>query len=132
MKSFFSVISGIIGCYHIDFTLYFGKEVNDWHFVTITWNRERSAFTWQNKAGATWTLKPIIIDGEWDTTKLAVGVDCPYYAPAEWGDGYKFADLEWEGVPGSSNVSTIRGPSGPYLGCSYNQTEGMDFPPNAI
>ena len=127
MKSFFLVISGIIGCYQIDPALIDPTQQNSYHSGNITWNKETSAFIWKNKAGASWTLTLIFIDGELDTTRLAVGHDCPTYQ-----NGYKFAALEWEGVPGSSNVSTIRGPSGPYLGCSYNQTEGMDFPPNAI
>ena len=131
MKSFFLVLSGIIGCYHIDFSLYFDEEVNDFHFVNITWNRETSAFTWKNKAGVSWNLTPIIIDGELDTTKLAVGVDCPYYESEDgihgrMDNGYKFAALEWEGLPGSSKVLSIIGPSGPYYACSYNP-QGTSF-----
>ena len=120
-----SVFSGIIGCYHVDDALFGPKDKNEYHFVNITWNRGTSVFTWKTKAGASWTLKPIFIDGKLDTTQLAVGHDCPYYK-----DGYKFAALEWEGLPGSSNITTINSHHNEmyqrYPSCSYN-SKGMHF-----
>ena len=124
IKLSFLVISGIIGCYQIDSVIYGPEKQNDWHLVNITWNMATSAFTWKNKAGSSWTLTQIFINSEkLDTTKLAVGPDCPYYY-----FGYRFADLEWKGVPGSSDVSTINGPwEEPYQRRPCNAV-GMDFP----
>ena len=123
MKLSFLVISGITGCYQIDSELYAPENQNDYHFVNITWNTATSAFTWKTRIGVSWTLTQIFIDGELDSTKLAVGSDCPYYQ-----HGYKFATLEWKGVPGSSDVSTIMGPGEePFHPCLSNP-KGMHFP----
>ena len=120
----FSVISGIIGCYKIESAFYFPEVAKNWHFINITWNRETNAFTWTNKAGVSWTLTPIFIDSELDTTRLALGLDCPYYK-----DENKYATFVWEGLPGSSNVSIIKGMRELYHPCSYNP-KGMYFPLN--
>ena len=131
MKLFlFTVISGIIGCYQIDIAHYGPKEQNRYHLVNITWNRGTSDFTWKNKAGASCILTPIFIDGKFDTTRLAVGLDCPWYK-----DTYKFATLKWDGVPGSSNVTNIGGPLNEvfqrYPSCSYT-SKGMHFKLSAM
>ena len=70
------------------------------------WNPATGYFTWQNRAGVKWSLKPIAKgEDDWDTSKLKVGPECPYFK-----DGHEFAAVEWEGDAGYSAVSTIKGP----------------------
>ena len=86
-----ALITGVTGYYEIDHTLYPSEEQNgDWHHVEINWNHDKGSFTWENRAGVSWTLTPIHGVGGWDTTKLAVGSDCTYY-----NEGHHFATLEW-------------------------------------
>ena len=94
-----SFTSVVIGCYET------AHPSNDWHYVQITWNENAGTFTWKNRAGATWSLTLIPMGDEWNTTNLAVGPECPYY-----NSGHKFAGLEWKGIPGASEISTVRGP----------------------
>ena len=68
------------------------KNSDDWYYVKITWNAGSNTFTWQNRAGLSWTLTPLVGGGGWDTAKLAVGNENPYY-----NDGYTFAAIEWVG-----------------------------------
>ena len=101
------LISGVVGCYQVDPSLYSTEEHNDWHYVRITWNDD-GTFEWRNRAGYHWSLAPIPKgEDDWDTTKLQVGPECPYFK-----DGHTFAAVEWEGEPGHSVVSTIKGPWG--------------------
>ena len=88
------IIQGIMGYYEIDrSTCLWGQHnSDDWYFVEITWNVGSNTFTWQNKAGVSWTLTPIGGSGGWDITKLALGNDNPYF-----NDGYTTAVLEWVG-----------------------------------
>ena len=109
-------LPGIAGCYQIDPSLYSTEKqnLNDWHFVQISWDDTTGTFTWLNNAGVSWALTPIPSGDRWDTTNLAVGPDCPYYYSFYY--PYKFASLEWEGMPGRSTVLAIKGPGGePYL-----------------
>ena len=87
-----NLIHGIIGYYEIDRSICLKGKFNsdDWYFVKITWNAGSNTFTWQNKAGVSWTLTPMVGCGGWDKTKLAVGKDNPY-----WSDGYITAAIEW-------------------------------------
>ena len=86
-----ALITGISGFYEIDHMLHASEQKSDWHSVEITWNHDKGTFTWQNSAGVTWTLTPMMgSSGSWDDTKLAVGNDCPYR-----NDGHEFAMLEW-------------------------------------
>ena len=84
-------------------------QMNGWHLVQITWSNTTNTFTWYNHAGFSWSLTPIPKGNEdYDTTKLKVGPECPYFKK-----GHKkgeFAAVEWEGQPGYSDVSTIKGP----------------------
>ena len=83
--------SGVTGYFEIDHALYPSEQDrNDWHHVEINWNH--GSFTWENRAGISWTLTPIRqpIGGDWDYTKLQVGSDNIYY-----NEGYHFATLEW-------------------------------------
>ena len=88
------LIQGIIGYYEIDRSICLKGKFNseDWYFVKITWNAGSNTFTWQNKAGVSWTLTPIVGCGGWEETKLAVGNDNPYFS-----DGYHTAAVEWVG-----------------------------------
>lgn len=97
MKS--SFISGVIGCYQLP------NPTNDWSYVEITWNENAGSFTWENRAKKKWSLTLIPIGTDWDTTNLAVGSENPNF-----NEGYKFAGLEWKGVPGKSELSAIKGP----------------------
>ena len=84
-------VDGISGFYEIDLNLHGDERNNDWYAVEIIWNQAKGAFTWQNRAGVTWTLTPLMgSSGDWDETKLAVGNDCPYR-----NDGHEFAMIEW-------------------------------------
>ena len=85
-------VDGIAGFYEIDHDLHPGDhQHNDWYSVEIIWNQAKGSFTWQNRAGVTWTLTPLMgSSGDWDETKLAVGNDCPYR-----NDGHDFAMIEW-------------------------------------
>ena len=101
-----SFIKSVEGCYGEE--SYIGTEYeNGWHYVRITWDEDAEQFTWRNRAGIEWTLKPVEDDhGQWSTTKLAVGEDCPYYE-----DGHKEAALEYK----DNKIYAIRGPNGkPY------------------
>lgn len=49
----------------------FSQYVNDWHYVTISW--EDDVLVWTNKAGATWSL---FYDAAAGT--VTTGEDCPY------------------------------------------------------
>merc|ERR1712241_441124 len=104
-------VNGIAGFYEIDHDLHPGQH-NDWYHVEIIWNQAKGSFTWQNRAGVTWTLTPLMgSSGDWDETKLAVGNDCPYR-----NDGHEFARIEWGSLEGSTVVTTIWGPwNEPYL-----------------
>ena len=102
--------SGISGCY---------KKANsddDSHFIQISWDENENTFTWANRAGTRWSLK--LVDLE-DTTKLAVQDDCPFY-----NSGHKFAGLEWQGIPGKSQLSTISGPDSEVFQRKENCTQG--------
>ena len=95
-----SFTDGVIGCYERP------TPSNDWHYVQITKSKNTDTFTWENRAGKTWSLLLIPgADDGWNTTNLAVGEDCPYFV-----SGHKFAGLEWKGQPGASELSAIRGP----------------------
>ena len=91
-----TLIHGLVGCYEIDRSICLKGKFNseDWYFVKITWNAGSNTFTWQNRAGVSWTLTPLVCDecGGWDKTKLTVGNDNPYY-----GVGYKTTTVEWVG-----------------------------------
>ena len=87
-----TLISGVTGYYEIDHALYPLEQDQDWHHVEINWNHDRGSFTWENRAGVSWTLTPIHGVGGWDATKLAVGSDCAYY-----NEGHHFATVEWVG-----------------------------------
>merc|ERR1719322_467386 len=50
-------VNGIAGFYEIDHDLHPGQH-NDWYHVEIIWNQAKGSFTWQNRAGVTWTLIP--------------------------------------------------------------------------
>merc|ERR1712241_1566493 len=104
-------VNGIAGFYEIDHDLHPGQH-NDWYHVEIIWNQAKGSFTWQNRAGVTWTLTPLMgSSGDWDETKLAVGNDCPYR-----NDGHEFAMIEWGSLEGSEVMTTIWGPwNEPYL-----------------
>ena len=43
-------------------------------------------------------------EGAWDTAKLKLGPDCPYFE-----NGHEFVAVEWRGEPGDSVVSSIKG-----------------------
>ena len=74
--------------------------------MRITWNSATDTFTWRNRAGVSWSLTPVPKgEDDWDTTKLKVGPECPYFK-----DGHESAAVEWEGDPGYSAVSAIKGP----------------------
>ena len=74
--------------------------------MRITWNPATDTFTWGNRAGVKWSLTPIPKgEDDWDTTRLKVGAECPYFK-----DGHEFAGVEWEGDPGYSAVKIISGP----------------------
>ena len=94
-----SFVSGIIGCYQR------ANPDNDWHHVQITWDEDADTFTWENRAKQNWSLTLIPLGGGWNTTNVAVGPENPYT------NAHKFAGLEWQGVPGASELSAIRGPS---------------------
>ena len=84
-------VNGISGFYEMDHNLYANEHHNKWHSVQITWKQAKGAFKWQNRAGVTWTLTPLMGSlGGWDKTKLAVGNDCPYR-----NEGHEFAMIEW-------------------------------------
>ena len=84
-------VHGISGFFEIDHDLYAPGQQNDWHGVEIIWNQNKGAFTWQNRAGVTWTLTPLMGEGgSWDETKLLVGNECPYRY-----EGHEFAKIEW-------------------------------------
>ena len=84
-------MDGISGFFEIDHDLHAPGQHDDWYGVEIIWNQNKGAFTWQNRAGVTWTLTPLMgSSGDWDETKLAVGNDCPYR-----NDGHEFAMIEW-------------------------------------
>ena len=85
-----ALIAGITGYYEIDHALYPKEQDSDWHHVEINWNHDSKSFTWENRAGISWTLTPIHGVGGWDTSKLAVGSDCVYYT-----EGHHFATMEW-------------------------------------
>ena len=100
-------ICGISGFYEIDHNLYANEQQNKWHSVQITWKQAKGAFTWQNRAGVTWTLTPLMGSlGGWDKTKLAVGNDCPYR-----NEGHEFAMIEWV----SSALFSISSATGPCI-----------------
>merc|ERR1712241_552268 len=105
-------VDGISGFFEIDHDLHAPGQHDDWHGVEIIWNQNKGAFTWQNRAGVTWTLTPLMgSSGDWDESKLAVGNDCPYK-----NDGHEFAMIEWGSLEGSEVVTTIWGPwNEPYL-----------------
>ena len=84
-----SLIAGVEGYYEISHDLH-PTDRSDWHHVEINWDHDKGSFTWENRAGVSWTLTPIHGVGGWDTTKLAVGSDCTYY-----NEGHHFATLEW-------------------------------------
>merc|ERR1712202_87614 len=50
-----------------------GENLNDWHFVDITYVGGNK-FRWTNRAGVSWTLT-----SSEERNELAVGRDCPYY-----------------------------------------------------
>ena len=79
------------------------KNENEWHYVRITGDEDTEQFTWRNRAGKEWTLKPVWEEQsmEWSTTKLAVGEDCPYFE-----DGHHEAALEYK----DNTINIIRGP----------------------
>ena len=84
-------MDGISGFFEIDHDLHAPGQHDDWYGVEIIWNQNKGAFTWQNRAGVTWTLTPLMgSSGDWDESKLAVGNDCPYK-----NDGHEFAMIEW-------------------------------------
>ena len=85
------LVDGISGFFEIDHDLHAPGQHDDWYGVEIIWNQNKGAFTWQNRAGVTWTLTPMMgSSGSWDETKLAVGNDSPYR-----NDGFEFARIEW-------------------------------------
>ena len=92
-----NLIPGVIGYYKIDTTRASQDRDTNWDFVEITWNAASQTFTWANLAGVSWTLTPISGSGGWDTTKLAVGNDNPYFT-----EGYTFATIEWVSSEGSN------------------------------
>ena len=102
-----NLVPGIIGWYQIDLSVAPKNRDTSWDTVQITWNAATNAFTWANKAGVSWTLKPISGKGGWDTTQLTVGNDNPYYQ-----DGYTTAKIEWasrtlSNLNSSSHVPSI-------------------------
>ena len=84
-----SLIAGVEGVYEISHDLY-PTGRNDWHHVEIIFDHDKGSFTWENLAGVRWTLSPIQGFGGWDTSKLSVGSDNPYF-----NEGYTFASIEW-------------------------------------
>ena len=85
-----ALISGVTGYYEIDHSLYPLEQDSDWHHVEINWNQDKGSFTWENRAGVSWTLAPIQGIAGWETTKFEVGSDCVYYD-----EGHHFATVEW-------------------------------------
>ena len=99
-------LSGIVGCYERP------KPTNSWHSVKITWDEIHGTFKWENHAGVTWSLALIPYGDGWNTNKLAVGPECPYF-----NNGHEFAGLVWSGHPGDSKLLSIIGPGNEaYLG----------------
>jgi len=76
-------VAGVVSKYKIDESLYPPARQNSWHFVTITWDEEKSEFTWRNRANRQWSLHPIEHDrdggGAGPPKRLAVGRECPYF-----------------------------------------------------
>ena len=68
--------------------------LNDWHYVTITYDSKTLTYTWENRASRKWSLYPTDKDDE-----LRVGEDCPYYS-----DGYKIARITEEGIFGAHDL----------------------------
>lgn len=100
-------INGISGFYEMDRNIHGNGQHDKWYDVEITWNQAKGAFTWQNRAGVTWTLTPLMgSSGGWDETKLAVGNNCPYR-----NDGHEFATIEWV----SSALFSISSATGPCI-----------------
>lgn len=110
-----ALIAGVVGFYDIDRSLHpEGDDHEDWHEVEIVWDSAKESFMWQTKAGVRWSLTPVHETndmGGWDTTKLVVGEDSPYYK-----EGSHFATVEWGMVEGAWVVTGINGPwDEPYL-----------------
>ena len=79
---------------------------NDWHYVKIT-KKEDGDYTWENKAGRTWTLH----SSEDICGPLDVGEDCPYY---DWPKPayYRSASYNKAGIygPGSGFYTFVGAP----------------------
>ena len=54
LKDVLALRENLSGDYVIDG--YEGNK-NDWHYVSLSWDYDRYAFTWRNRAGREWTLK---------------------------------------------------------------------------
>ena len=64
---------------------------NNWHYVSIKFNKYANTYTWTNKAGRSWTLYP----QKDKFSTLRVGTDCPYYSK-----GYTEAEYNEMGIYG--------------------------------
>ena len=80
--------SSIVGMYERN------PPLNDWHYVTITYNPENTTYTWENKANKRWPMYPTN-----KTDELRVGEDCPYYE-----SGYTIARVTDEGIFGPHDL----------------------------
>lgn len=80
------------------------------------------AFTWENRAGRTWTLT----SDEESRDMFEVGKDCPYYV-----HGHTEADIKMDGVgEGEENIIGIYGPWGElYTKMCGNEACGSPFYP---
>ena len=57
-------------------------------------------FTWRNRAGVSWSLSPIPSgEKDWDTSKLEVGPECPYFDAGPLPHKYGCETFEKEQVP---------------------------------
>ena len=85
-----NLVDGVTGFYQIDLSMAPSKRDRNWDAVQVTWSKDTNSFTWTNKAGVSWSLKPVSGMGGFDTTKLLVGNENPYFR-----DGYTSAKIEW-------------------------------------
>ena len=77
------------------------ENQNDYHFVTVTAEREGLQLRWSNRAGVSWMLTPRA-DGNFD-----VGEECPYY-----NNGHTVCIVvrNTDSVPGAGSVNSLLGP----------------------
>ena len=101
----------------MDHNLHSGGDHDNWYAVHITWSQSQGVFTWQNRAGVTWTLTPMMgSNGMWDISRLSVGNSCPYR-----NDGHEYAMVEWVSYCAILNTNTC-----PYITSTFPLEGSME------